>query len=57
MGALRVNGQPYGAAVLGFGLAALVYKMRLAGRLMSRHFPEAYPDYRRRVTALVPFVA
>ena len=52
-----MNGQPYGAAVLGFGLAALVYKMRLAGRLMSRHFPEAYPDYRRRVTALVPFVA
>jgi protein-S-isoprenylcysteine O-methyltransferase Ste14 len=38
-------------AVAGFWL-----KLRQEEALMMRHFPDAYPDYRRRVKAIVPFV-
>lgn len=31
-------------------------KLRQEERLMLRHFPDAYPAYRREVKALVPFV-
>jgi protein-S-isoprenylcysteine O-methyltransferase Ste14 len=31
-------------------------KLNQEERLMTRHFPEAYPIYRREVKALVPFV-
>lgn len=31
-------------------------KLKQEEGLMLRHFPEAYPDYRKRVKALVPFV-
>lgn len=44
----------------GFGLlvalcAGLWWKSRQEERIMSRHFP-AYPEYRKRVRALIPFV-
>jgi protein-S-isoprenylcysteine O-methyltransferase Ste14 len=44
-----------------FGLLAAVaagfaVKAHLEERLMTRHFPEAYPPYRRRVRALIPGV-
>jgi protein-S-isoprenylcysteine O-methyltransferase Ste14 len=31
-------------------------KLRQEERMMARHFPEAYPNYRREVKALIPFV-
>jgi protein-S-isoprenylcysteine O-methyltransferase Ste14 len=31
-------------------------KLRVEERLMEQHFPEAYPDYRRRTRALIPFL-
>lgn len=31
-------------------------KLRQEERLMMQHFPEAYPNYRREVKALIPFV-
>ena len=31
-------------------------KLRQEERLLMRHFPEAYPAYRREVKALIPFV-
>ena len=34
----------------------LAIKARLEERLMLRHFPEAYAEYRRRVRALIPYV-
>jgi protein-S-isoprenylcysteine O-methyltransferase Ste14 len=34
----------------------LAIAARAEERLMTKHFPEAYPAYRRRVKALVPFV-
>jgi len=46
------------AAWLGFLLFAASFwiKIRQEEALMMRHFPEAYPAYKARVKALVPFV-
>jgi len=37
-------------------LVALWSKLRAEEQLLTRHFPEAYPQYRQRVRALIPFV-
>jgi protein-S-isoprenylcysteine O-methyltransferase Ste14 len=37
-------------------LASFWFKLRQEEALLSRHFPEAYPAYRREVRALIPFV-
>jgi protein-S-isoprenylcysteine O-methyltransferase Ste14 len=47
--------------VLGFVLlcalcAAFWWKAREEERIMSRHFPDAYPEYRARVHAIIPFL-
>ncbi len=43
-----------------FGFLILVlgfwFKLRQEERLMTKHFPEAYENYRTRVKALIPFV-
>jgi protein-S-isoprenylcysteine O-methyltransferase Ste14 len=50
----------YGRAIglaLFLGLcAALWWKILEEERIMSRHFPEAYARYRKRVRAIIPFV-
>lgn len=50
----------YGRAI-GFPLfvglcGGLWWKARQEERIMSKHFPDAYADYRRRVHAIIPFV-
>jgi protein-S-isoprenylcysteine O-methyltransferase Ste14 len=40
-----------GLLLLGFW-----FKLRAEEALLTRHFPEAYPQYRRRVKALIPHV-
>jgi protein-S-isoprenylcysteine O-methyltransferase Ste14 len=50
----------YGRAI-GFGLlvaliGGLWWKARQEERMMSRHFPGAYAEYRTRVRAIIPFV-
>src|SRR5262249_12153072 len=47
--------------VLGFGVlvalcGALWWKARQEERIMSRHFPGAYADYKLRVPAIIPFI-
>jgi protein-S-isoprenylcysteine O-methyltransferase Ste14 len=37
-------------------LAAYLVKLRKEERLLERHFPEAYPDYRRRTKRLIPLI-
>jgi len=37
-------------------MAALWLKLKQEEALMLRHFPDEYPDYRKRVKAIVPFV-
>ncbi len=51
----------YYAEWLGFvlfaaGVVAFYFKSRQEEQLMTRHFPDEYPAYRRRTKALVPFV-
>jgi protein-S-isoprenylcysteine O-methyltransferase Ste14 len=36
--------------------AAFWFKLKQEERLLMRHFPQAYPIYKRQVKALVPFV-
>lgn len=49
-------GRPLGF-VLFVGLCGgLWWKARQEERIMSRHFPNAYADYRARVHAIIPFV-
>ena len=50
----------YGRAI-GFALlfalcGGLWWKARQEERIMSRHFPDAYPEYKARVRAIIPFV-
>lgn len=50
----------YGRAI-GFALllsicGAMWWKIRQEERIMSKHFPGAYADYKTRVHALIPFV-
>jgi len=42
-------------ACVGLGVGLFI-KLRMEEKMMTRHFPEAYADYRRRVRALIPFV-
>ncbi|MGH9486046.1 MAG: methyltransferase family protein [Terriglobales bacterium] len=46
------------SSMLALLLVVIAYwiKLRQEERVMHREFPEAYPAYRRRVKALVPFV-
>ena len=48
--------EPYGFAVVGAIALGTWRKLRREERLMEGEFPEAYPDYRRRVKALIPYV-
>ena len=42
--------------LLGVVIIGLAIKAHFEEQLMTRHFPEAYPQYRRRVKALIPGV-
>jgi len=37
-------------------LLVFTFKLRAEEQLLTRHFPDAYPQYRHRVRALIPFV-
>ena len=45
-----------GFVFCGILLAGFWIKLRAEEQLMTRHFPDAYPAYRERVRALIPFV-
>ena len=55
-GTLLINGQWRCIVGFSFIVVALAVKMRQEERLMTQTFPRAYPDYRRRVKALIPGV-
>ncbi|HEY5196622.1 MAG TPA: isoprenylcysteine carboxylmethyltransferase family protein [Solirubrobacteraceae bacterium] len=50
------DGRAIAFAVLVSLGGALWWKARLEERIMSRHFPDTYGDYRTRVRAIIPFV-
>ena len=49
-------GRPIGFGVLVALCGGLWWKARQEERIMSRHFPDAYAEYKTRVRAIIPFV-
>jgi protein-S-isoprenylcysteine O-methyltransferase Ste14 len=49
-------GRAIGIALLVSLCGGLWWKARQEERIMSRHFPEAYAEYKSRVRAIIPFV-
>ena len=56
LGAAINYGRFIGFALLLTVCGAIWWKARDEERIMSRHFPGAYADYRTRVRAIIPFV-
>lgn len=50
------NGRVKDLVVLAFIIVTLSVKLRLEEALMLRQFPQAYPEYRKRTKAIIPFV-
>jgi protein-S-isoprenylcysteine O-methyltransferase Ste14 len=49
-------GEVYGFGLLAGLCSGLWWKIRQEEALMTKHFPDAYADYRKRVHAIIPFV-
>ena len=56
LGTAVESGRLTGFVILAAVAILFAVKAQFEERLMIRHFPEAYPDYRRRVKALIPGV-
>lgn len=56
LGTAVLQGRVGGFLVFLLFLCGFAFKAREEERLLTRHFPEAYPRYRARVSGLVPFV-
>jgi protein-S-isoprenylcysteine O-methyltransferase Ste14 len=56
LGTAIAAARPADFIMLGAALVALAIKAHYEERLMIRHFPDAYVQYRRRVKALIPGV-
>jgi protein-S-isoprenylcysteine O-methyltransferase Ste14 len=56
LGTAMLYGWLSGFAMCAIMLVGLWFKLRAEEQLLTEHFPEEYPRYRRRVRALIPFV-
>jgi protein-S-isoprenylcysteine O-methyltransferase Ste14 len=56
LGTVIITGHAFGFAVLALGTVMLWLKSLDEERMMTKHFPDAYPPYKRRVAALIPFI-
>lgn len=56
LGTALYYAEPLGFILFAVGVAVLYLKSLREERLMTSHFPDEYPEYRRRVKALVPYV-
>jgi protein-S-isoprenylcysteine O-methyltransferase Ste14 len=56
LGTAIESARPRTFVMLALAFVVLAIKARFEEELMIRHFPEAYPEYRRRVKALIPGV-
>ncbi|MGC1420544.1 MAG: isoprenylcysteine carboxylmethyltransferase family protein [Acidimicrobiales bacterium] len=48
--------EPFSFILLAVVIVMLVFKIRLEEKLMTESFPDEYPQYRRRVKAVVPYI-
>jgi protein-S-isoprenylcysteine O-methyltransferase Ste14 len=56
MGTLIGTGRVREVMILCAAVPAVWMKLSVEEKLMLRHFPEAYPEYKRRTKAIIPFV-
>lgn len=56
LGTVIISGHAFGFAILALGTFMLWLKSLDEERMMIKHFPDAYPPYKKRVRALIPFV-
>jgi protein-S-isoprenylcysteine O-methyltransferase Ste14 len=56
LGSVLAFGEARALCAVVLALAALVYKIRVEEQLMTETFPTAYPAYRQRVKALIPWI-
>jgi len=55
-GTAALHGRAAEFVFVGLIFLGFWFKLRAEEELLTRHFPEAYPQYRRRVKALIPYV-
>jgi protein-S-isoprenylcysteine O-methyltransferase Ste14 len=56
LGTALIYAEAFGLVLFGAGVVVLFLKSRTEEQLMTSHFPDEYPSYRRRVKALIPYV-
>lgn len=56
IGGVLLRGTITGLVVLVVLPVVLWFKLSQEERLLTQHFPDAYPRYKARVKALIPFV-
>jgi protein-S-isoprenylcysteine O-methyltransferase len=56
LGSALAVGEVRGAIALVMIFAGIIRKMGVEERLLSKNFPDTYPEYKRRVKRLIPFV-
>jgi protein-S-isoprenylcysteine O-methyltransferase Ste14 len=56
LGTVIISGHAFGFAILALGTLMLWLKSLDEERMMTKHFPDAYPPYKRRVRAIIPFI-
>jgi protein-S-isoprenylcysteine O-methyltransferase Ste14 len=50
------NDEPYGFLLMAVVVAVFIPKIVIEEKLMTEHFPDVYPQYRKRVKAIIPFI-
>lgn len=56
LGATIVFGRQASLEILVIVIVAFLFKSRQEEALLTKHFPEAYPEYKKRVRAFIPFL-
>jgi protein-S-isoprenylcysteine O-methyltransferase Ste14 len=56
IGTALMYAEPYGFLLLVVAIVVFTFKIREEERLMTQNFPDQYPQYRRRVKAIIPFL-
>ncbi len=56
LGSALAVGEVRGAVALAMIFVGIIWKMRVEEKLLSKHFPDIYPAYRKRIKRLIPFV-
>ena len=56
LGTAIISGRAWPFLILIIGFLVYWQRMRQEEALLTRHFPEAYPDYKSRTKAIIPFL-